>query len=1038
MRDSSPPKWVVLLIVPVLAAGIWFLTQGTGPSKAGSGTEVLGIGPDDVRTSHPVADADPSNLVGLSLDDETTEARRADSLEDEPQAARIHAGSRLGLPTGVLWVRGMVNLPDGTPIDEKAVVVANGRRFKNFPNQPDRYEAEIEPDGTFKVAFAPDTTRGRLFIEGRYVYLPEPFVISPALTPTGTVLEPQLGGRIEVEVLPPLAAAFDDEALDGLVVSAAEGMFSYMGAETLKGVRLEDSRFEIGGAVPGNQYTVKARSPIYADGTAQGEDVEPGKTQYVQVALSTGVRLAGKLVDSQGDLVLGAKVLAMNREQAASRNPIFNRKVDDVDESGNGTFLLRGVPPSDEVMLVVEADGYLEKQMSLGELRDGDRMLNLNVIVSKGGILSGTVMWPDGEPAVGAEVRVSQSGDMRGWDLERVVGEAKTNEVGAFELSGLTEGECAISAACFEPGYEPPENATLRERKLNPPPLWRAHVEDVKPGQRDLNLTLSEGSNINGQVLDDSGEPVTNFQIVATPHSEGMMLSSSLKPVKERFKSKEGEFSLGGIMPGRWTVRARAVGYAEGKEVKVSAPSDQALAIELPRASSIRGVVRTPGGKLNGKARVNARHGDGQSSQADTQNGGEFTVSRINPGSVTITATAEGYASSDPVNLELGAGDEREEFILYLRNGGTLNVEVHPRNQPIEGRQITLSGNGWNRKTSDANGKAQFTGLEPGDYTVTMEPSGGSGGRRGRGGANWILRNANQIEADVTLENEQVETIVLGEPPASAVTVTGRVTSGGSPVSGALVTLSPIDSDDAQAATETGADGTYELVVDEPGEWRFLVGRQWGQQSSFRHTVPAATQFVLDFELPESKVTGVVRGPGGQLQNNVSLSLTKVEDGQEIETGWMGRRQTNTDSEGRYTFREVSPGTYNLRAAHGGRNNSDPLGQVLIANVDVSEDAETEKNVELPRAGIVRGLVTDMAGNPVDGARIQIRTLDGFRVTARDNETADSSGEYEIEELAPASLQVRARGENGWGEFVNVRVRSQSAVDINLRVPTGE
>ena len=59
-------------------------------------------------------------------------------------------------------------------------------------------------------------------------------------------------------------------------------------------------------------------------------------------------------------------------------------------------------------------------------------------------------------------------------------------------------------------------------------------------------------------------------------------------------------------------------------------------------------------------------------------------------------------------------------------------------------------------------------------------------------------------------------------------------------------------------------------------------------------------------------------------------------------------------------------------------------------------------------------------------------------MTARDNETADSSGEYEIEELAPASLQVRARGENGWGEFVNVRVRSQSAVDINLRVPTGE
>jgi protocatechuate 3,4-dioxygenase beta subunit len=461
----------------------------------------------------------------------------------------------------------------------------------------------------------------------------------------------------------------------------------------------------------------------------------------------------------------------------------------------------------------------------------------------------------------------------------------------------------------------------------------------------------------------------------------------------------------------------------------------EAIQLRLPRASKISGVVRTPEGKLAGKARVTARHGEGKTSQAETENGGEYTVTRIQPGKVTLTARADGWASSLPIELDLAPGDKREDYIIYLRNGGTIEVELHASQEPREGRQVTLSGTSWNRKTTDADGKVRFTGLEPGNYTVQLREQNQGGGRRGgRGGSgNWVLRNANQIEAEVTLEDEQVQRVVLGEPPPNAVTVRGRVTSNGEPVGGALITVTPKDGSEAEAACEAEPDGTYELMLPEPGEWRFLVGRQWGQQSNFNETVPSGPTHQLDFELPEGRLLGTVRGPDGSLQNNVTLSLTRVEDGREVDTGWLGRRQANTDSEGNYRFDEVAPGTYNLRAAHGGRNRRDPTGLVLVTGIEI--EAEVTRDVQLPRAGAVTGNVVDTSGSPVAGARVEIQSLDGFRVTQGGTERADDSGEFEIDGLGPGTLRVRARSSGGWGEWKEVRVREQGEANVTLVAP---
>ena len=326
---------------------------------------------------------------------------------------------------------------------------------------------------------------------------------------------------------------------------------------------------------------------------------------------------------------------------------------------------------------------------------------------------------------------------------------------------------------------------------------------------------------------------------------------------------------LEGLPLGKWVVTARGLGYGDGAKVEVTAPSEEEVEIVLPRECRITGKVMGPDGEPVEDVWVTVEHGSGSTARTQSGEEGAFSAPRLNPGLATIAATGGGWAKSSPVEVTLAAGEQREDVVVYLRRGAELTVRVHPAAGPIAGRSVQLTGGGWRREETDADGQVVFTGLDPGDYEVTLQPAGGDD----FGGRGWMQRMANEKKVEISLVDQQRAQVVVGEPSATAVTVSGRVTAGGDAVAGAVLTVTPAEGGDPVGAVEADATGSYSVTIDSPGEYRFLVGREWQSQSPFVREVPSGRTHTLDFE-PRSPSAASSAGRAASLVAEAAISLT--------------------------------------------------------------------------------------------------------------------------------------------------------------------
>src|SRR5262249_51611067 len=154
----------------------------------------------DGTANAPVAEEEPDSALAAppSTDarasaGELAPARTPIASPREAELARAH------------WVEGRVLFPPGTPADEKAVVVARGKKFADGGN----HRVEVAPDGRFRVAFSEKTLSGQLTLEARYVYLAKLGRWSAKEPDAPVTLEPVLGARIEGRLVLPAGASLE-------------------------------------------------------------------------------------------------------------------------------------------------------------------------------------------------------------------------------------------------------------------------------------------------------------------------------------------------------------------------------------------------------------------------------------------------------------------------------------------------------------------------------------------------------------------------------------------------------------------------------------------------------------------------------------------------------------------------------------------------------------------------------------------------------------------------------------------------------------
>ena len=1039
-RRSSYPLALLLAGFALGIAGLasWLLAggvSGEASASAAGGEAPRASAPRSTELSAPRARGPAATEPGGAARDSPELAPRG-ATEERIDAAEAELAD-------ALWVEGRVRLPAATPVGETVLLEAKGRDFEH--RGPHR--SEPRADGTFRAAFSRKTRTGWLVLHAEHLYLDRPFRLKPASPPVDIVLEAQLGGRIEGQVLAHLAP--DERALLVGAEVRLEGepqgnlVLDDFGLER-KTALAEDLSFSFGGLPPGYVYRVDCDSGVVTRVTVRDLSVQPGETTRVELAPTPGARVSGRVVDEQGRPVADVELRVFSAAEAER----WRRREDRVPVDEEGRFVERGIHPG-AVALAVKAPGRVGRRIDLGELVDAEYADGVEVVLAAGHALAGVVLWPDGEPVSKARVTARQDPPrpdgkppfpIRSGYFDERERELETGLDGTFRFAGLRPSSVDLIVSAVVPD--------AKGRRKRSGPRWKVTLEDVAPDSEELVVTLTAGIVLTGRVTDDLGLALGDFTVQAMPSGAGGPMSwyDASQGVARRFRGAGGSFALEGLEAGRWQVRALASGHLECAPVELElAPDGAGLRLVLNRATVLSGLVLDPSGKpVQGASvvanearasrweRMNNKHAD------RTDEHGAFTVKRAPVGSVELQARWKRTAPSEVLTLELEPGQVETGITLVLREGARIvGTLVSGAGDTVAGRTIELSGGSLGplgrHARADAGGAFSFDDLPPGQYQLVGHPSiERVQSLTADGQARWLAAQSARVYADVTIEGGETVHVVLGAPPENPVRVTGVVSRSGRGLEGARVSVRPSSGSRVRSA-ETDASGSYEVTLDEPGEYTFELNHQ-GIRHSVREAVPDVEVHVVDFELSASAVSGRVFGPDGKPVERVLVELAAtLETAESRSFGVSGLDRT--DGDGSFRFEGVAPGAYRLTAGEPGWDSSEQgYGSVQI-EVEVAAGEETGGlELQLESGAFVSGTVRDSGGRPVSGAAIYVRGEGGAVISRWPTET-DGAGRFRTRALNSGTWTLSARrGAEASPESAPVRLAPGGTAEVDLEL----
>lgn len=264
---------------------------------------------------------------------------------------------------------------------------------------------------------------------------------------------------------------------------------------------------------------------------------------------------------------------------------------------------------------------------------DGVSEIQAIVGVKRGGAISGRILYPDGEPVIGAKVKIFRRDENfvgrfpYGYDSDDLTA-GITDDRGVYRLSSLPAGayvvqvtEPSLHAGSDDPvsSYDLTQYGSSSELKTFYPEA--SEMKNAKPveialgqEQTEINVTIPDRRlfGISGTVVAKNNKiPLKNIQVSFLKIETDGAFTYSYDPSRRMNTNEKGTWSFKDLPKGKYRVTvSQAESYTDGeknikqpkyapltKEIELTDRDAREIVFELPLEAKISGTVSVEGGK---------------------------------------------------------------------------------------------------------------------------------------------------------------------------------------------------------------------------------------------------------------------------------------------------------------------------------------------------------------------------------------------------------------------------------------------------------
>jgi protocatechuate 3,4-dioxygenase beta subunit len=325
-------------------------------------------------------------------------------------------------------------------------------------------------------------------------------------------------------------------------------------------------------------------------------------------AAPVGAAVSGRVLERETQTPIAGAEVTLVPARSGQGSPFAERGLIAITDR-DGRYTFGDVEPG-RYRVTVQKTGFVSNRFIANppafpeaDVAAGQRLVNVNVSIERGAVITGRVIDQDGQPVAETDVMVLSSAPSRvigrgGPVLINSGPSGRTNDLGEFRIYGLRAGEYYVQAMprrSFD--SRPSGGGTTTIPTYFPGTLDAAGAQPLSLsagqtlGDVEIRLLTAPAFQVTGMAVDDSGMPVANAMVRLTGDDPNGASRYMIGRLHASRTDASGRFSIGNVTSGTYTLLIAA-------PVVIAGPPDRGAGFSGAGGSMgiVSGSTRGPSG----------------------------------------------------------------------------------------------------------------------------------------------------------------------------------------------------------------------------------------------------------------------------------------------------------------------------------------------------------------------------------------------------------------------------------------------------------